>query len=79
LVSFRSAGLGRVLNDLLGGGSNGSTARYDPHQELAFHAAETSLGPAHNSVATDTPAISAARFIARSPSAHSAWTRQQSI
>ena len=30
-------------------------------------AAETSLGPAHKSVTTDTPAISAARLIARSP------------
>ena len=63
--------------DFRAGRSYAVTARELAHQVSGFCAAWTLADPAIKSAANDTPATSAARFIAQSPSTHSACTRRQ--
>jgi hypothetical protein len=67
----------RALIDFRAGRPYAVTARELVHQVPGFCAAWTFADPAIKSAANDTPATSAARFIAQTPSTQGARTQRQ--
>jgi hypothetical protein len=67
-ADFRSDGLECGLMDLPGTATGGEIRLTVPRHDSSLGGqAETLVGPAHSSVAIDTPAITAARFISEPP------------